>query len=130
MDTLSFKDRVVIITGAGGGKLSPTKHVHRSHFRQVSARRTLSFVDITHSQSIRSYSLLFASRGASVVVNDLSRVNADKVVQEIKQSGKGKAVANYDSVTNGRAIVDQAMKEFGRVDVVINNAGMVRRSCS
>jgi NAD(P)-dependent dehydrogenase (short-subunit alcohol dehydrogenase family) len=61
-------------------------------------------------------SLFFASRGASVLVNDLSRPNADKVVEEIKSAG-GKAVANYDSSTAGDKVVGQAVEEFGRVDV-------------
>lgn len=50
---------------------------------------------------------------------------ADKVVDEIKKAG-GKAVANYDSVEFGNKIIETAMKAFGRVDVVINNAGILR----
>jgi NAD(P)-dependent dehydrogenase (short-subunit alcohol dehydrogenase family)/putative sterol carrier protein len=82
----------------------------------------------------RGYALMFASRGASVVVNDLGvgmtdmeRNNsaAEKVVQEIKQAG-GKAVANYDSVENGDKIIQTAIDAFGRVDIVINNAGILR----
>ena len=77
------------------------------------------------------YALHFGERGASVVVNDLgvSRAGkgsdskaADIVVQEIIAKG-GKAVANYDSVDDGHKIVDTAIKAFGRVDIVINNAG-------
>ena len=60
--------------------------------------------------------MFFASRGASVLVNDLSRDNADKVVSEIKQAG-GKAVANYDSATQGEKIVQQAINELGGVHV-------------
>lgn len=82
----------------------------------------------------RAYALYFASRGASVVVNDLgvshtgdggSHNAADVVVEEIRKAG-GKAVANYDSVTDGQKIVDTAMKAFGRVDILINNAGILR----
>ncbi|GJN93440.1 hypothetical protein Rhopal_006496-T1 [Rhodotorula paludigena] len=73
------------------------------------------------------HSLFYASRGANVVVNDLSRENADKVVGEIKAAGsKGKAVANYNSATEGEKIVGQALKEFGSVDVLVNNAGILR----
>lgn len=47
------------------------------------------------------------------------------VVEEIKAAG-GKAVANYDSVENGESIIDTAIKNFGRVDVLLNNAGILR----
>ena len=99
---LSFKGRVAIVTGAGGGLG-------------------------------RGYALLFAQRGASVVVNDLggnytgggSSRMADKVVEEIVQAG-GSAVANYDSVEDGDKIVSTAVNHFGRVDILVNNAGILR----
>ena len=47
------------------------------------------------------------------------------MVDEIKAAG-GKAVANYDSVENGEAIIETAIKNFGRIDVLINNAGILR----
>lgn len=50
---------------------------------------------------------------------------ADVVVDEIKKAG-GKAVANYDSVENGEKIIETAIKAFGRIDVLINNAGILR----
>lgn len=50
---------------------------------------------------------------------------ADVVVEEIKRNG-GKAVANYDSVTDGEKIIDTAIKTFGRIDVLLNNAGILR----
>jgi multifunctional beta-oxidation protein len=50
---------------------------------------------------------------------------ADVVVEEIRKAG-GKAAANYDSVENGEAIIDTAIKNFGRVDILINNAGILR----
>jgi NAD(P)-dependent dehydrogenase (short-subunit alcohol dehydrogenase family) len=50
---------------------------------------------------------------------------ADEVVKEITSAG-GKAVANYDSVENGDRIIDTAVKAFGRIDVLINNAGILR----
>jgi 3-hydroxyacyl-CoA dehydrogenase/3a,7a,12a-trihydroxy-5b-cholest-24-enoyl-CoA hydratase len=100
---LRFDGRVAIVTGAGQG-------LGRCH------------------------ALLLASRGAKVVVNDLggstagegkSSESADGVVEEIKQAG-GEAVANYDSVEDGEAIVKTAMDAFGRVDIVVNNAGILR----
>ena len=98
--------RVVIVTGAGGG-------LGREH------------------------ALLFAAEGASVVVNDLGVSNAgeggskgpaQKVVDEIQTKG-GKAVANTDSVSDfaaGKRMVEQAIDTFGRLDVVVNNAGFLR----
>lgn len=101
---LSFQDRVVVITGAGNGLG-------------------------------QEYARLFASRGAKVVVNDLgggpagdensSYSAADKTVAMIKQTG-GDAVANYDSVEDGEKIVQTAMDCFGGVDVIVNNAGILR----
>jgi 3-hydroxyacyl-CoA dehydrogenase/3a,7a,12a-trihydroxy-5b-cholest-24-enoyl-CoA hydratase len=82
----------------------------------------------------RAYALLFAKRGAKVVVNDLGTSHtgtgtassaADSVVNEIKASG-GVAVANYDSVEFGEKIVKTAIDNFGRIDVLINNAGILR----
>src|SRR5579872_1394578 len=102
-DQLRYDGRVVIVTGAGNG-------LGRSH------------------------ALLFASRGAKVVVNDLggghtgggkSSAAADKVVEEIKAAG-GEAVANYDSVEDGTKIVQSALDHFKRLDVVVNNAGILR----
>ncbi|MDR3417051.1 MAG: SDR family NAD(P)-dependent oxidoreductase, partial [Nevskia sp.] len=100
---LRYDGKVVIVTGAGNG-------LGRSH------------------------ALLFGARGAKVVVNDLggnihgggkSSAAADKVVEEIKALG-GDAVANYDSVEDGAKIVQTALDAFGTVDVVINNAGILR----
>ncbi|KAI9800835.1 MAG: bifunctional hydroxyacyl-CoA dehydrogenase/enoyl-CoA hydratase fox2 [Sarcosagium campestre] len=66
----------------------------------------------------KAYATFFGSRGANVVA-------ADVVVDEIKAAG-GKAVANYDSVENGERIIETAIKEFGRIDILINNAGILR----
>ena len=100
---LRFDGKVAIVTGAGGG-------LGRSH------------------------ALLLASRGAKVVVNDLggshtgegkSSSAADKVVAEIKEKG-GEAVANYNSVEDGDQIVKTAIDTWGRIDILINNAGILR----
>lgn len=71
----------------------------------------------------RSYCLLFAKLGASVVVNDL--VNPDTVVQEIQKLG-GKAVGNKASAEDGDAVVKAAIDAYGRIDILINNAGILR----
>lgn len=106
MAEIRFDERVAIITGAGGG-------LGKSH------------------------ALLLASRGAKVVVNDLGgsadgtgkgSTAADKVVEEIKAAG-GEAVANYDSVSDpegAKNIVKTALDAFGKVDILINNAGILR----
>ena len=103
--TLRFEDRVVLVTGAGNG-------LGRSH------------------------ALEFARRGAKVVVNDLggatsgggnSRSVAQAVVDEIKSFG-GEAVANTDSVEDGERLVETAMDSFGRIDIIVNNAGILRDS--
>ena len=85
----------------------------------------------------RDISLQMAAQGAKVVVNDLgggadgagsNQGPADEVVDEIKKDGGG-AVANYDSVADfdaAEAMVRQAIDEFGRVDIVVNNAGILR----
>jgi len=85
----------------------------------------------------RSYALLLASKGAKVVVNDLGGAirggDADKgvaqaVVDEIRAVG-GEAIANADSVATpegGKAIIQAALDEWGRIDILIHNAGNVR----
>ncbi|XP_014086030.1 peroxisomal multifunctional enzyme type 2 isoform X1 [Bactrocera oleae] len=82
----------------------------------------------------REYALLFGSRGAKVVVNDLggsfqgegaSKRAADIVVDEIRAQG-GTAVADYNSVVDGSKVIETAIKHFGRVDILVNNAGILR----
>lgn len=87
----------------------------------------------------REYALLLASKGAKIVVNDLGGAMrggdedsdtsvAQQVVEEIKAAG-GEAIANTDSVTTaegGQGIIDTAVDRFGRVDILILNAGNVR----
>ncbi|KAF2399008.1 peroxisomal hydratase-dehydrogenase-epimerase [Trichodelitschia bisporula] len=100
---IRYDNRVVVVTGAGSGLG-------------------------------KAYALFFAERGAKVVVNDLGgafngggqdgRV-ADAVVSEIQRAG-GTAVASYDSVENGERIIATATQAFGRIDVLINNAGILR----
>ncbi|KAL8008042.1 putative short-chain dehydrogenase/reductase SDR, NAD(P)-binding domain superfamily [Plasmopara halstedii] len=73
----------------------------------------------------RCYALLFAERGAKVVVNDCNREAADSVIIEIKAKG-GAAVADYNSVMDGDKVVATAIDNFGRVDILVNNAGILR----
>jgi len=103
---MRFDEQVAVITGAGGGLG-------------------------------RQYARLLASRGARIVVNDTggsvtgtgSDVDAaNAAADEIRRQG-GEAVADTNSVTSpqgGQAIIDTAMRSWGRVDIVINNAGIVR----
>ena len=106
MDKIDFTGRVAIVTGAGGG-------LGRLH------------------------ALALAERGAKVVVNDLggavdgsggSASAAQKVVDEIKAKG-GEAIANGASVTDFEAVqamVQQAIDTWGRVDILVHNAGILR----
>lgn len=71
----------------------------------------------------RAYCLAFAKYGASIVVNDLA--NPDTVVDEIKKMG-GKAVGVKASAEDGDTVVKAAIDAFGRVDIVVNNAGILR----
>ena len=106
MVEIRFDGRVAVVTGAGGGLG-------------------------------RVYALNLAKRGASVVVNDLgvdrhgsgegSSTPADKVAEEIRRAG-GEALANHDSVSSpegGENIVKTALDAYGKVDILINNAGIL-----
>jgi NAD(P)-dependent dehydrogenase (short-subunit alcohol dehydrogenase family) len=77
---------------------------------------------------------LFPLQGAKVIVNDLGSSSkgagtnakvADVVVSEIRAAG-GEATANYDSVVDGDKIVQTAIDAYGRIDIVVNNAGILR----
>ena len=104
--TIDFKGRVAIVTGAGGG-------LGRQH------------------------ALALAARGAKVLVNDLGGARdgsghslsaAESVVAEIRAAG-GEAIANGASVTDWEAVqamVQQAVETWGRIDIVVNNAGILR----
>lgn len=106
MAQLRFDGKVALVTGAGRG-------------------------------AGRSHAMMLAARGAKVVVNDPgvsmdgaghSAGPADEVVNEIRAAG-GKAIANYESVseeTGAAAMVAAAIDNFGRLDVVINNAGIAK----
>jgi NAD(P)-dependent dehydrogenase (short-subunit alcohol dehydrogenase family) len=108
MPDLRFDGRVAVVTGAGRGLG-------------------------------RSYALLLASQGAKVVVNDSGGSltgdgsdagPADEVVREITTAG-GEAVASIESVATpegGRAIIDAALDRYGRIDILVHNAGNVRRA--
>jgi 3-oxoacyl-[acyl-carrier protein] reductase len=73
----------------------------------------------------RAVAIALAAEGASVVVNDIGRDRADKVVAEIIKA-KGKAVANYESVATvpgGESIIKTALNSFGKIDILVNCAG-------
>jgi NAD(P)-dependent dehydrogenase (short-subunit alcohol dehydrogenase family) len=93
----SLEGRVAVITGAGRG-------IGREH------------------------ALLFASEGASVVVNDVDAGPAHEVAAEIVAAG-GAAVANSDDISSwdgAERLIERAVGEYGRLDVVVNNAGLLR----
>ncbi|XP_069746096.1 peroxisomal multifunctional enzyme type 2 [Narcine bancroftii] len=103
VEPLRFDGKVALVTGAGGGLG-------------------------------KAYALLFAERGASVIVNDLGgdikgegkcSSAADRVVEEIRAKG-GNAVASYDSVEEGEKVIQTALDAFGKIDIVVNNAGILR----
>ena len=106
MTAIGFEGRVAVVTGAGGG-------LGREH------------------------ALLLASRGAQVVVNDLggaldgtgsSSGPAEQVAAEIEAAG-GVAVADTNNIATpqgGEALIRTAIEAFGRIDIVVNNAGILR----
>ncbi|TIA93602.1 hypothetical protein E3P99_00010 [Wallemia hederae] len=74
----------------------------------------------------RIYALMFASLGANVVVNDVSEKAANSVVEEIKKSGKGNAIAVIGSAEKADQLVKGALDAFGRIDALVANAGILR----
>jgi len=100
-ERLTFEDRVAVVAGAGNG-------------------------------IGRAYAHKFARRGAKVVVNDLGGSvegvgrdtnSADAVVKEIINANR-QAIANYDSFVDGEQVVQAALAEWGRIDALLNNAGI------
>lgn len=73
----------------------------------------------------KAYAKYFAKYGAKVVINDINRAAADSCVAEIKNAG-GEAISNYSSVLDAEEIVKQTMDKWGRIDVLVNNAGIIR----
>lgn len=76
----------------------------------------------------RAHALYLASQGAAVVINDMGQHAADRVAEEVRWQG-GRAFAVAASVTDEVAVgamVTRALTEFGRIDVVVNNAGVLR----
>lgn len=106
MSEIQFDGKTAVVTGAGGGLG-------------------------------KAYALLLASRGAKVVVNDLGgtfdgkgvdSTPAQKVVDQIKTTG-GEAVANYENVSEwagAQKIIQTAIDNYGQIDILINNAGILR----
>ena len=104
--TISFKDKVAIVTGAGGG-------LGRCHALQFAERGAKVIVN---------------DLGGSVDGSGGSSEAADKVVDEIKAIG-GDAISNGSSVTDKagvKKLVDDAMAAYGRIDILVNNAGVLR----
>ena len=104
--TISFKDKVAIVTGAGGG-------LGRCHALQFAERGAKVIVN---------------DLGGSVDGSGGSSEAADKVVEEIKAMG-GDAISNGSSVTDKagvKKLVDDAMAAYGRIDILVNNAGVLR----
>lgn len=104
--TISFKDKVVIVTGSGGG-------LGRCHALQFAERGAKVIVN---------------DLGGSVDGSGGSSEAADKVVDEIKAMG-GDAISNGSSVTDKagvKKLVDDAMAAYGRIDILVNNAGVLR----
>ena len=74
----------------------------------------------------KAHAVALAARGARVVVNDVSRENAEQAVKEIVDAG-GTAVADvHDVASSAASIVQTAMDAFGQLDIVVNNAGIIR----
>ena len=102
-NTLTFEGRVVVVTGAGNG-------IGRAYAHEFAKKKG----------------------GARVVVNDLggsvagkgSDKNCADNVVDVIIANNGQAVSNHDSVVDGEKIIDAARSEWGRVDVLLNNAGI------
>ncbi len=136
--TLNQETREVVIDRGIVEWLSPEAAEQRRRQGGIRFDQRVAVVTGAGAGLGRVYALELAKRGARVVVNDLggapdgsgegARVPADRVVEEIRKAG-GEAVASYDSVATpegGQAIVDTAIKAFGKLDILINNAGILR----
>ena len=74
----------------------------------------------------RSYALELARRGANVIVNDLSNDATNAVVKEIRNNGGNAINNNYNVVNSPQDIINHAIDEYGSIDILINNAGILR----
>lgn len=100
--SIEFKDKVVVVTGAGGG---------------LGKCYALFFAS-------RGAKVVVNDLGTSAVGDGTNGSAADKVVAEIKAKG-GIAVANYDSVEFGDKIIKTATDNYGKIDILVNNAGII-----
>ncbi|KAF5020156.1 hypothetical protein F66182_7826 [Fusarium sp. NRRL 66182] len=125
-EQLRYDGQVVVVTGAGGG----LGKAYATFFGSRGASVVVNDLGGTskgegNSTKVGGTPQKQSSQLSRAHKLTLSRQAADVVVNEIKAAG-GKAVANYDSVENGERIIETAIQAFGRIDILINNAGILR----